>query len=158
MSDVSDRVYDPYDGYRRPVSLSDVRFAYGVQQPVNYRMMDARYETRSRTNVRAAPNVNSRVVTQLRTGEDFDALARVNGGWLLVGLNGEAVGYVREDIVMRTDVPGELYSYGTTSGRRMGSGQLCRTFDQTVSRYGYPTTTERYTACQTARGEWVLQS
>jgi surface antigen len=162
MSDASGRVNDPYYedryGYRRPVSLADVRFAQGVAAPQNYAMSDARYETRARTNVRAAPTGNSRVVNQLRSGEEFDALAMVNGGWILAGRNGEAIGYIREDVVLRSGYA-DTYAYNTRpSGQRLADGQLCRVFDQTVTRPGYGSSTERFTACQTARGEWVIQS
>lgn len=48
--------------------------------------------------------------------------------------------------------------YGNGRYDNVNDRQLCRTFDQTVqSRYSQPTT-ERFTACQDDRGEWIVQS
>ena len=161
QTDASARTYDPYYedryGYRPPVSLADVRWAPGVARPIDYQMADSRYEANRRTNVRAAPTTSARVLYQLRPGEEFDALAMVNGGWILAGRNGEAIGYVSEDVVLRRGYS-ETYAYNTPRADRYASDQLCRVFDQTITRPGYSSTTERFTACQTARGEWVIQS
>ncbi len=162
-----DNRYDTYDNRSnsyRPTSLADVRFAYGVSQPgSNYRMIDDRYRTSSRTNVRAAPTRNSRVVTTLRAGEEFETLATVGSNWLLVTRGNEAIGYVSADVVSRIDGYryNDTYAYDRNRNDRndrYASGQLCRVFDQTITRAGYSTDTQRFTACQSASGEWVIQS
>lgn len=164
LNNVSDRVSDPYrDGRnpRRPTSLADVRFAPGVQEPRDYGMTDGRFETRSRVNIRSSPSARGRVMGQLRSGEEFDALARVGGGggWLLVGRNGEAIGYVSEDVVSPAGF-GDTYAMNRgANNNRVASGQVCRVFDQTIQRRGAAPTTQRFTACQTTRpGDWVMQS
>lgn len=149
---------DDRNGYR---SLSEVRFGYGVVQPgSDYRMSSDRYQARTRTNVRNAPSLNSRVLTTLRSGEQFNTLAEVGGGWLLVGRGNEAIGYVSTDVVSR--VGGQNYAYDDRrydrQGDRYAANQTCRVFDQTVSRTGYSPTTQRFTACQSASGEWVIQA
>lgn len=160
-----DNRYDRYDdryGYRRPTSLADVQFAYGVTRPgSNYQMSDATYQARSRTNVRAAPTRNSQVVTTLSSGERFDALATVGANWLLASRNGQAIGYVSADVVSRVDSGygyNRDYAYDTSRNGSYRTSQLCRVFDQTVTRSGYSPTTQRFTACQSANGEWIIQS
>lgn len=163
---------DPYN--RQPTSLNQVRFARGVQFPANYRMSNERFRAEGRVNVRAAPDTRGAVLTTLRAGERFDALARVNNDWLLVGRNGEAVGYVASWVVTFDGYSTGNYAggYGQTYGQAYGQGygytqpgyqtvterQLCRTFDQTVQQSGYRPTTQRFTACQDRNGQWLIQS
>jgi hypothetical protein len=48
-------------------------------------------------SLRASPDRHARAVGQLRRGERFDAMAQVRGtNWILVGRNGEGVGYVQQ--------------------------------------------------------------
>lgn len=152
-----------------PQSLSDVRFSYGVAQPgSNYRMLNEIYQAKTRVNVRNTASLNSRVLSTLSTGEQFTALATIDNRWLLVGRGNEAIGYVSTDVVTRIGPASANYAYddrrtdrrNDRSGRndRYEVSQTCRVFDQTVSRNGYSPATQRYTACQSNGGEWVIQS
>jgi len=155
-NDVAGRVPD----YGPPRSLNDIRFASGVRMPANYVMLENRYHAADYLDVFAAPDGNSRVLDQIRTGESFDGLARV-GGWLLIGQNGYAVGYVNErwaDYDGRANIMAYADSdyRGGNSYGRVTERRLCRTFDQTLRRPGYGPITERYTACQNGAGDWVI--
>jgi surface antigen len=144
---VSSRPYDAQSAL--PASMNGVRFAQGVEPQGPYLGASGRYEASNRVNLRANPANDGRVVNQLQPGESFDALARVRGypsDWLLAGRNGVAIGYVSETVVQPL-----------TRSYSSGNGQMCRTFDQTLTTGQGETETNRYTACQTANGEWVVQ-
>lgn len=155
--------YNDRDRYRGPSSLNDIRFARGVRQPVDYNMTDGRYQARSRVNVRAEPSTRGQILTRLQSGEQFDVMARTRDGWLLVARGNQAVGYVSEGVVSRIDggYDRDRYDsnrYADNDRYRPGGGNVCRVFDQTVAYRNESPTTQRYTACQTQNGEWILQS
>jgi surface antigen len=146
---VSSRPYDA--SFNEPASLSGVRFAQGVEPQGPYTGASGRYRAPNRVNLRGTPSSEGRVVGQLGAGETFEALARVRAypsDWLLAGRNGVAIGYVSDAVVEP-----QTRSYSSNGGR----GQMCRTFDQSVTTGSGETETNRYTACQTATGEWVVQ-
>jgi surface antigen len=160
--------YDRRDRYNQSVSLSGVRFASGVQTQRNYLGAAGRYQTAGRVSLRSAPTRDSNSLGRLEDGETFEALARVhgyNGDWLLVGRNRTAIGYVSEERV----TPVQPYAYddgrdrdrdqyargGVDNGR---SQRMCRTFEQVITTGRGETDTQRYTACQTPSGEWVVQA
>ncbi len=148
-NDVAGRVAD------YPRSLTDIRFASGVRMPANYVMLDNSYRAAAWLDVFAAPDGNSRVLDEIRDGESFDGLARI-GGWLLVGQNGRAIGYVNESYA-DYDGQANMYAYLDNGGySRVTERRLCRTFDQTVRRQGGYQDRERFTACQNANGEWIV--
>lgn len=185
--------------YGGPVPLNQVRFARGVQFPDGaYDLTNDTYSAPNTVNMRAGPSTRTQVVGQLRAGDRFQALARLGNGWLLVGENGVATGYVAERVVRLEarggsgggGYPGAAGTYdqgyedgyadgyavarGGRATRRQPQGgynpggyyppsnqpaerQLCRTFDQTTQqRNGYNRQTERFTACQSANGEWLV--
>jgi surface antigen len=144
---VSSRPYDSRES--QPASMNGVRFAPGVEPQGPYLGAAGRYDAPNRVNLRATPSNDGRVVNQLQPGESFDAIARVRGypsDWLLAGRNGVAIGYVSDTVVQP-----QMRSYSS------GGGQICRTFDQTITTGAGGAETSRYTACQTANGEWVVQ-
>jgi surface antigen len=167
----------PDRGYGQPMSLRGVRFAAGVQPQRAYLGAAAQYQTDERLSLRASPSRSGQIVGRLQAGDTFDVLARVNGqrgGWLLVGRNRTAIGYVPEDLVTpvqqtyatndrynrdQTDQRGQYFQgdprnpYGSAS-----SNQMCRTFDQTITTGSGDTETNRYTACQTPSGQWVVRA
>ncbi|MDX5393213.1 MAG: SH3 domain-containing protein [Caulobacteraceae bacterium] len=86
-------------------------YGYGYQQPATYTHGRYRLDrnispasfygggeamiARTTVNLRAAPTTRSARVGQLRAGQRFETLARVEGTeWVLVGQNGVGVGYV----------------------------------------------------------------
>jgi surface antigen len=154
-NDVAGRVPDYRYG---PQDLNDIRFAPGVRMPARYVMVENSYSATAWLDVFAAPDGDSRVLDQLRDGERFDGIARV-GGWLLVGQNGRAMGYVNERYA---DYEGRanLYAYLDSDYRyrQVTERRLCRTFDQTLRRPGGATYRERFTACQDRNGDWIVDS
>ncbi|MDB5452053.1 MAG: hypothetical protein JWO33_631 [Caulobacteraceae bacterium] len=145
---VSARPYE--EAAAQPVSMAGIRFAAGVEPQGPYYGASGRYQSSSRVNLRATPANEGRIVGQLQPGESIDAVARVRGyptDWLLAGRNGVAIGYVSDTLVQPM-----------TRSFSSNGNQLCRTFDQTLTTGAGDTETSRYTACQTANGEWVVQS
>lgn len=150
----------PYNGggqaYAQPVSLQGVRFAPGVEPQGPYFGASGSFTAPQKVNMRGAPSTNAAVVGQLQAGATFDAMAKVRGpayDWLLIGNNGVAIGYVAESVV-RPQNPQAVYAGNGGAG---GRGQMCRTFDQTLTTGAGETETNRYTACQNPNGEWVVQ-
>ncbi|CAN5316840.1 SH3 domain-containing protein [soil metagenome] len=139
-------------GNQRGVSLAGLRFAPGVEPSSNYIGASGQYESSRRVNLRGAADANSRVVGQLDPQDRFDALARVRtsgADWILAGRNGVAIGYVSESVVQPVYANGGAYA---------SNQPLCRTFDQTITTGGGQPETQRYKACQTSSGEWVVQA
>jgi len=171
-NDVSARAPDNYYA-NSPRTLDQVRFANRVQHPGRYTLIDSSYRASNDVNLRAGPSTRSSALGLLRSGQRFQALARVNSGWLLVGQNGVAVGYVQERSArLETYADNNNGRYGNRgngygnnnqyqdnrNNQRVSERQTCRTFDQTVqtSRSG-SRTTQRLTACQNSDGDWVIQ-
>ena len=74
----------------------DYPLARGVV-PASYDEAGDRLVATRTVSLRASPDRRSRAVGQLRRGERFDAMAQVRGtNWILVGRNGEGVGYVQQ--------------------------------------------------------------
>lgn len=86
-----------YDaGYQPPATYaaSGLRLS-GQISPATYVRDDSAFTAATNVNLRGAPTTAARKVGQLRTGERFQALARVRGtDWILVGQDGVGVGYV----------------------------------------------------------------
>jgi surface antigen len=141
----------PYDvATAQPVSLAGVRFAAGVEPQGPYFGAAGRYQASSRVNLRGAPNPQGRVVGQLQPGETIEAMARVRAyptDFLLVGSGGVAIGYVSDAAVQPM-----------TRSYASNGNPVCRTFDQTMTTGSGETETNRYTACQSPNGEWVVQA
>lgn len=154
-------------------SLSTVRFGQRVEQPRDYQPSEGVYSANGNAVIRSGPSQRARQVGSLRTGETFDGLVRIEGtDWVLAARDGVAVGYVSETT---TRFMGESYAQNTPPRGNQGGGynnnagyqnrpydprggQMCRIFDQTFTFTGGQTETQRYTACQTAQGEWVIQA
>ncbi|CAN5220545.1 SH3 domain-containing protein [soil metagenome] len=168
------------DNYGRPMTLRGVRFASRVQPQRTYLGAASQYQTDERVSMRASPNRRGEIVGRVNAGETFDVLARVTGergGWLLVGRGDTAIGYVPEDLATPVqpsyagndrydrengDQRGQYSSRGQYDNRGQygasASNQMCRTFDQTITTRGGETETNRYTACQTPDGQWVVRT
>ncbi|HEY9219121.1 MAG TPA: SH3 domain-containing protein, partial [Phenylobacterium sp.] len=79
-----------HGGYRLNSGLSPASFARDGDT----------YRANTTINVRSAPTTGAARVGQLRSGQPFQALARVrNSPWILVGEGGVGVGYVHEAYV-----------------------------------------------------------
>ena len=162
-----DRAFDA-GSYDRPISLTDIRFATGVQRQATYFPAREQYISTRSVNLRAGPSSSSRVLGQVQPNAPFEVLARVRGqstDWLLAGRNGRALGYVSMQVAQpvyegryadRND--SRDGAYRDRSGQNSYAAQpMCRTFDQSLSTRDGQAQVYRYTACQTASGEWVVQ-
>lgn len=140
------------------VSLAGLRVASNVQLATQLETPPApRYTARSTANLRAGPSTSTAVVGQLRAGDYVDGLARVRGqNWILVGRNGQGIGYVSESVVSPLGGTQTYASTGTYSNASAtaSSQPLCRLIEQTINTRGAQPVVERYRACQTASGEW----
>lgn len=139
-------------------SINNVRWTQGVEQPREYLPSEGTYQAVGAVNIRSGPSVRASQVGQLRNGETFDGLVRVEGtDWVLASQNGVAIGYVSET---------NLRFLGETARQparqqppRYDPRQpTCRVFDQTYTPRGGQAQTQRYTACQSASGEWLVQA
>ena len=73
---------------------------YSNVHPASYAKIGDMFVATAGVNLRAAPTTTSARVGRLTAGERFQALAQVRGtDWILVGVNGVGVGYVRDDFV-----------------------------------------------------------
>ena len=137
----SGRVNVLSSSYGPPIDSRNLRFASGVQSLPSYEAAGGAYVASGSTNLRAGPSTRSAVTGKLAAGESFDALGLVPaGGWVLVGRGGEAVGYASASLIRPT-------SQAVAS---------CRVVDASVSGGGQGTSSQRYSACRDARGEWQL--
>lgn len=135
------------NGGGRPVSLSGLRFASGVEPAGAYEAASGPYTAPKTVNIRARPTTSAPVIGKLSGGQSFDALARVSGTpWLLAGRDGQAIGYVSDTVVRPAG--GNQYA---------GGNSVCRTFDQTIRTPSGAPETSRHTACKGADGQWVVQ-
>ncbi len=133
-----------------------MRLAKGVDLASGYDTISGRYVARGAANLRAGPSTSTAVVGKLAKGAAVDVLARVSGtNWLLAGRNGVGIGYVSEPL-LSAQAPG-LQIAATQVSAPQG-GPLCRTFDQTVRTANGAAETQRYTACKSPSGEWVVQA
>jgi surface antigen len=127
--------------YGPPVDSRNLRFAQGVQSLPSYDALGGQYAAKGAANMRSTPSTSGKVVGKLAAGQPFDALgAAPNGGWILVGQSGYAVGYV---------APGLVRPLQTVAAS-------CRVINASISTSGQRPATERYSACQDNRGEWQL--
>ncbi len=167
-------------GYGRP-SLSTVRWIAGVEQPREYQPSEGSYQANGQAIIRSGPSQRARQIGTLRGNDRFDGLVRIEGtDWVLASRDNQILGYVQES---QTRFLGDTYAmqpqqqpgYGQqTSGGypqqplgdgyadypdyQPGRGQMCRVFDQSYTDNRGQPSTQRFTACQTAGGEWVVQS
>ena len=139
------------DSYVQPFSMTNVRWQQGVERPRDYEPVNVALRAANQTPLRAGPSGRSRQLGALRAGDVVDGLVRIQGtDWVLVGQGGTAIGYVSESAMQETRRGRPLYD--------PRGGQMCRTFDQTYVPRGGQAETQRYQACQTVSGDWVIQN
>ena len=127
--------------YGPPISGDDLRFERGVTVLRSYDAVGGDYTARSKANLRSGPSTSGKVVGKLSAGERVEVLGGApNSNWLLVGRSGYGAGYVSASLL-----------------RQGGYAQAsCRTINASISTRGDRPTSERYSACKDARGEWQL--
>lgn len=127
--------------YGPPVDSRNLRFASGVQSLPSYDALGGQYAAGKTVNLRSSPSTRGKVVGKLTAGQTFDGLGSApTGGWILVGQNGYAVGYVAPSLVRPIQM----------------AAASCRVIDASVSTSGQRPAAERYSACRDTRGEWQL--
>ena len=137
------------------VTLESVRWTQGVERPREYQPDGASYRVIGAPVLRAGPSAKTRQLGALRDGERVDGVVRIEGtDWLLAARDGPAIGYVAGASLQET-------RDARPRGRPRydpNAGQTCRVFDQTFTPRGGQPENQRFTACQTAQGEWVIQN
>lgn len=126
------------------VSLSDLKFARGVEPADGYTRVNAPYVSSGNVNVRAAPGTTAPVLTRLAAGQRVWVPAAVQGQpWLLVSDGGVGQGYVSAPLLRRA-----------LTNSKVASG--CKMVKQTVSLPGQGAETETLQACKSSDGQWVM--
>ena len=158
--------------YNARPTVNTVRYAQDVERPREFQPSEGVYAATGNVVIRSGPSKRARQLGSLRNGETFDGLVRVEGtDWVLAMRDGQAVGYVSET---NTRFMGDSYAqsnpgYNNNNYNNGGynnayqpydprRGQMCRVFDQTFTYNSGQSETQRYTACQTSAGEWVVQA
>lgn len=137
----SGRIAVVSSSYGPPIDGRDLRYSAGVQSLPSFEAAGGAYVASSTANLRAGPSTKTKVVGKVAAGESFDALGVVpTGGWVLVGRGGYGVGYAAASLVR-------------PYGQQVAS---CRVIDASVSGGGQRATSQRYSACKDARGEWQV--
>ena len=135
---------------RQQARVEDLTFGQDIERPRDFKPAEGAYQASGVVVLRGGPSQRARSVGKLSQGDTVDAVARVSGAdWLLVSRNGAALGYVSEAQLQL------VQERGGKGGDRGGS--TCRVFDQTYTAKDRQPETQRYTACETAKGEWVIQ-
>jgi uncharacterized protein YgiM (DUF1202 family) len=137
----SGRISVVSSSYGPPIDGRSIRYGAGVQSLPSYEAAGGAYVASSTANLRAGPSTGTKVIGKVAAGESFDALGVTpNGGWVLVGRGGYAAGYAAASLVR-------------PYGQQVAS---CRVIDATVSGGGQRASSQRYSACKDARGEWQV--
>jgi surface antigen len=137
----SGRIAVVSSSYGPPIDGRNVRHARGVQALPSYEAAGGTYVAGSTTNLRGGPSTKAAVVGKLSAGERFDAVGLAPaGGWVLVGRNGDAIGYAAASLVR---------PYGQQAAS-------CRVIDASVSGGRQGASSQRYSACKDQRGEWQV--
>lgn len=126
----------------QPISGANFSYAPGVASLASYEPTGGRYYATGKVNLRATPSTKGKKVGSLAKNQVFDALGRAPGQpWLLVGLNGRALGYVSESLARSSVDP---------------STAPCRLVQASLNTPQNGATSQRYSACRDTRGEWAL--
>lgn len=125
------------------MDVRDLRYARGVERIYDMQPAARSYVAPGRVNLRAAPDMKARVLSQLRPNEEV-RVAGVSNGWLPVIDEGRVEGYVAAS-AMRVGAAAPVVNAQPAN---------CRTVEQTITQRGYQTETNRFNACRDDRGEW----
>ena len=103
------------------------------------------------SNIRYGPSTNDKAVEVLPSGTGVEVVGKVvDAPWMLVAVDGEIIGFIFEDLMVRR--PGTELELAGGPTRRP---HLCRTFDQTLRANGQ---SDRWSGIACDRGDgWVLQ-
>jgi surface antigen len=141
----------------------------GVAPAPNMELIAQIWSAQRNANLRSAPGTHGAIVGGLAKGERFTAIGKVDGGkWIMVGMNGKAIGYVFAKLVgphKAKDAPvlraEELELDGDSLGRdvvvdTMTVAAACRTVNYTVITGDNEQAKERFRACKAGDGAWEI--
>jgi surface antigen len=133
----------------QPINAQSLRLRNDVTWAPAYETADGLYTVRSNATVRAAPSTSGRSLGLVYRDDEVEALARVRGGpWILIGRDGEGVGYVHDSLLQaQAPAPPAVSGYVQASND-------CRIVEQALTTPNYGSQTERMRACRTADGSW----
>ena len=153
-------------GQTQPISAQSLRLRNTVAWAQAYESAPSEFTVRSNATLRASPSTTGRSLGMLYSGDEVEALARVRGGpWILVGRNGEGVGYVHDSLLeaqQSSSSPGYGAQPGYGSQPAYGQGGYtqasgdCRIVQQEITTPQQGMQTERLRACRTAQGTWAF--
>ncbi len=141
----------------------------GVAPPRNIQLVAQMWSARRNANLRSSPGTGGKIVGGLAKGEKFTAIGKVQGGkWVMVGIDGKAVGYVFSKLVgpvkskrapvLRAE---ELDLDADNLGRNvvvdtMTVATSCRTVNYTVIMTDSDPANEKFRACKASDGAWEI--
>ena len=141
----------------------------GVAPAPDMELVAQRWSARRNANLRSAPGTHGKIVGGLAKGEKFTAIGKVQGGkWVMVGINGKAVGYVfsklvgpvktkrapvlrAEELDLDSDDLGNNVVVDT-----MTVATSCRTVNYTVIMDDSDPANEKFRACKASDGAWEI--
>jgi len=138
----------------QPLSRQSVRLQRDVSWATAYETVPNMYRVSSTTFLRASPSAQARTLGQIFRDDEVETIARVQGtSWILVGRNGEGVGYVPDNVLQPLQQSSYAPQYAVAPSD-------CRIVEQIVTTRQYGTQTERLRACRDpaggAAGAWTF--
>lgn len=123
-------------------SLSDLKFANGVEPWSGYRKVGGSFVSTSSANIRSKPGLDGQIVGKLASGARVWVPAATEGApWYLISDKGVAQGYVSNALLKRAATQ---------------TASNCKTVKQTVALADQGTESETFQACKDTAGQWVL--
>jgi surface antigen len=141
----------------------------GVAAAPGMELVAQPWTARRNANLRAGPGTGNPIVGGLAKGEKFTAIGKVEGGkWIMVGLDGKAIGYVFAKLVgpvkskhspmLREDEldldAGELGKDVVVESMTVATA--CRTVNYTVVMGAAEPAKETFRACKASDGAWEI--
>ena len=141
----------------------------GVAPAPDMELVAQRWSARRNANLRSAPGTHGKIVGGLAKGEKFTAIGKVEGGkWIMVGIDGKAVGYVFSKLVGPVkSKPAPVLRAEELDLDKDGLGKnvvvdtmtvatACRTVNYTVITGDNDQAKETFRACKASDGAWEI--
>ena len=139
-----------------------------VSAPANLELMGDMYRATRSANLRAGPSTETERVGSLSAGEEFRAVGKTAGSWILVGQRGRSVGYVYASLV--SPAPRSSQSSGLREPVNLDDVELedgvvadevvattsCRSMKVVVTKEDGRTATDSMDACRAPDGAWEI--
>ena len=151
---------------RRKVQTARMK---GVSRAPEMQLVAQTWSARRNANLRSAPGTGGKIVGGLAKGEKFTAIGKVEGGkWIMVGIDGKAVGYVFSKLVGPVkSKPAPVLRAEELDLDKDGLGKnvvvdtmtvatACRTVNYTVITRDNDQAKEKFRACKASDGAWEI--